>query len=818
MKKILALTLFAALLASGCVDDTTGNAGPSHKYEEGQDIVEVDGKVRFYLSVDDSAPSLAMGAAKHIWSTDDTVRVNNNLYRVQAEGTSYYVDVKAADDKVYRAGFYETEKYFPVSCFTGVFFPYSQYYKEGGNPLTEYPMYALYSQSTGNRLKFKDGYAVLGLTLKGSAAITSVRVEDAGGTYMGGDYSFDNTRAALSVSGRTGVGYVVLNCGNEGNGVQLSSSGTTLYIAIPARDYSSGLRLAICDRDHLAMFHTIPAADIAANTVHSVTLEYAPDPSLCFYEGFDTFVWGGNIVAGDTSIAHSPDATKIGSSARTDFTGYEESLAAVACNNPGTGYLQSVYNTATVVADNHLMSESYLKSRNLFDWKYLFRCQEYQGFVSIGAFDTARGIIQTPPMARIGSLGDVEVSFKFAVQAGFDDAVQININNGGLVTSVAYDGEDLPLTAANYKYDSNSAILYILLSQIDVPADASQAKTWHTLSLKVKNANNGTSLYLTSLTSTAGNHGIYLDDIKVVKESEDVVGPKNLRVLFWNIQNGMWSDQGNNYDNFVNWVKTYDPDICIWCEAQSIYTTGTSTAMPAVQRYLTDGWGELAARYGHTYWDKGGHRDNYPQVITSKYPITSVQDIVGSSVTVSHGAGHATVTVNGREINIVTLHLWPQSYAYGVPAADQAASTAANGGDYYRESEIIEILDFTINNTSYSGVQNWIMAGDFNSRNIVDNWKYAYPEDDPRFLVHNYIAANTTMMDVIASYYPGSFLSSTSGASRIDYVYASPAMYALVNNAVSVVDSFTTLTADSAGTGFYHPSDHRPILVDFTVE
>ena len=40
----------------------------------------------------------------------------------------------------------------------------------------------------------------------------------------------------------------------------------------------------------------------------------------------------------------------------------------------------------------------------------------------------------------------------------------------------------------------------------------------------------------------------------------------DLRLLYWNIQNGMWSDQANNYNNFVAWVKKYDPDICVWCD------------------------------------------------------------------------------------------------------------------------------------------------------------------------------------------------------------------------------------------------------------
>lgn len=91
----------------------------------------------------------------------------------------------------------------------------------------------------------------------------------------------------------------------------------------------------------------------------------------------------------------------------------------------------------------------------------------------------------------------------------------------------------------------------------------------------------------------------------------------------------------------MEWVKAYDPDVCVWCEAQSIYKTGTADKMDVADRYLVGNWGELAARYGHKYWYVGGHRDNYPQVITSKYPIENVERIVGSKPdsVVTHGAG-----------------------------------------------------------------------------------------------------------------------------------------------------------------------------------
>ena len=137
----------------------------------------------------------------------------------------------------------------------------------------------------------------------------------------------------------------------------------------------------------------------------------------------------------------------------------------------------------------------------------------------------------------------------------------------------------------------------------------------------------------------------------------------DLRLLYWNIQNGMWSGQDDNYDRFVEWVKEFDADVCVWCEAQSIYRSGTADRMPEADRYLVGNWGELAVRYGHKYWYVGGHRDNFPQVITSKYPIENVERIVGEEPdsVVTHGAGWARIVKNGRTVNIVTLHLWPQA-------------------------------------------------------------------------------------------------------------------------------------------------------------
>lgn len=293
--------------------------------------------------------------------------------------------------------------------------------------------------------------------------------------------------------------------------------------------------------------------------------------------------------------------------------------------------------------------------------------------------------------------------------------------------------------------------------------------------------------------------------------------PDGFRLLYWNIQNGMWSDQGNNYDNFVAWVKEQDPDVCVWAEAQSIYYTGTATKLPVEERYLVEHWAELAARYGHEYVYVGGHRDNYPQAITSKYPIENVARIVGDDKTlVSHGAGWATVNICGKTINIVTLHTWPQAYAFGVPVEKREESKAAHEGDYYRATEMQYILDHTINTVKNPQKQYWMMMGDFNSKSRVDNYQYNLPEDSSQFACQDVVRANPYYIDVIAELYPGDFKTSTGGKARIDYVYLTKPMFKAVKQAYIMYDGWVAPYRDEAKiSNFWHPSDHRPILVDF---
>jgi endonuclease/exonuclease/phosphatase family metal-dependent hydrolase len=289
-----------------------------------------------------------------------------------------------------------------------------------------------------------------------------------------------------------------------------------------------------------------------------------------------------------------------------------------------------------------------------------------------------------------------------------------------------------------------------------------------------------------------------------------------LRILYWNIQNGMWSDQGNNYDNFVAFVRELDPDICIWAEAESRYRTDTDTKMAGCEEaYLPYNWDLLAQRYGHSYSVLAGKRDTFPQVITSKYPVRTLKRINGNGkdIIVVHGAGLAEVDVDGTPIRFVTLHTYPFKYAY--LAEDRAKSEAEQGGDVFRAQEMEYICRQTLLAEDPAGEGLWMMVGDFNAISRVDNDHYKRPENDKAFLVHDYIRAFTPYVDLIKEWYPDSFEPTTLSGRRIDFMYLTRPLFEKVRSAKVLRDGFAKNWRDPRDLhGFCRPSDHYPILVE----
>lgn len=291
---------------------------------------------------------------------------------------------------------------------------------------------------------------------------------------------------------------------------------------------------------------------------------------------------------------------------------------------------------------------------------------------------------------------------------------------------------------------------------------------------------------------------------------------KEVKILYWNIQNGMWHDQADDYDNFVAFIKEQDPDICIWAEAESRYITDTAVKMKMPEeQYLPWNWDLLARRYGHQYVLVCGKRDTFPQVITSKYPIRIVKRLTGNGddVIVVHGAGWATVDLGkGKVLNLVTLHTWP--FAYGYKAEDQKASAQNRDGDRFRATEVKYICEETIGTVPGADKQLWLMTGDFNAISSVDNFHYGKDPESTEFLVHDYVLGNTPYLDLVHERFPGEFKKSTLSGRRIDMVYVTPALHKKITEVEPLYDGFAASSRDPRGKeihNFCHPSDHYPI-------
>ena len=802
--------------------------GEGEEQEQYEDIKVVDGKVRFYLSEKKDATRTATNMTARDWAKSRVI-MNGKTYPVQLtseETPRPYVEVAEASGYKGYLTTSASDKWYGEAPDKNVKLPYSQIHHTAISTIKAFPMYAAYSKETGNKLIFNDGFAMIMLKLKGKDKIVSVKVENPAGKALAGISSVVAPKNYFAVT--RGFDYAVLNCTNKGDNVALSTSKDTNFrIMVAPGTYSAGLKLTVCDAEHGAMFINIPALTLEAGDVHTISQDYACEDDLVFYEGFDLMVWGGDIVKGEAGFGFAPTADAVTVDSGKELTGYEDAFAEVAYSNPGTGFIQSnTWDDVTgkTVGKSHQMTESYVKSRNIGDYRYMFRCQERPGYVVIGDGNSGRGISHTAVSKKMVGIGDIKVNIRFAVEANFTGTLLINVCEGGVIKSAKMNGVALDAAEAGQKYSGSTAVLNVPQKYFSVPKSAAAVKEWNNLEMVISGATDGTCYYIADNSADSGQHGIYVDCIEArqIADWDDV---KNLRVLYWNIQNGMIADQHNNYDNFVKWVKDWDPDICIWCESESIYKDKSGTGSSS--KYLPDGWSQLCTRYGHSYAAVGGNRDNYPQTITSKYPIKTIKCITDTddggkfgANYVSHGAGHFQIEVHGKKINFVTLHMWPQAYAPGTSSANQAASKAANEGYYFREYEMNYIVKNTINHPSYANEEYWIFGGDTNSNSRLDDWSTKYSTSAPhRLITHDVVLNNTNLKDVIASRDCYGEKNNVMFRSRIDILYASPKMFDMITNSIMLMDDWTgPLPAWTYHTEFRDPSDHTPVLVDFNIK
>ncbi len=786
---------------------------------KGDPIAVKDGKVLFFLEIpaEGSAVRTALGLEGGSFA-GSSVLVNGTAYEILINpGGEPYVEVAEAADGKYEAALLKGESLglYGASADKDVVLPFSQLYRDTAADFEHYPRYAAYSEATGNVLSFKEAVALLDLKFTGLVKLSSVKVRSLGGETLSGraDYSY----AASAFSPKESLDEAVVNCTNQGSFLQLFSSGKNVPVLIAPGTFSAGLEITAVTDNHLVMHKTITPGTVQAGSVYAETIPWVADEDVVFFEGFDNFTWGGNVMAGSQGFGYAPDASDMTIESGRDRDGYARAYTKVDYNVAGTGYIQpntwDAVKNATV-GSSHVLSDSYLKSRNLSDWFILYRTQEYQGVVALGTAETSRGVLRTPLFRNIQGPCDLKVSFDICLQDGNASGVQLQIYNGGHFDSCTIDGA--PANPKNYTYKANFAEILFEDNAIPAAASMESAKTWHRVEVTVRDATDATALDIRSAVASGATLGLWVDNI-LARQIKNTKDKGNLRILYWNIQNGMWWDQGNNYDNFVAFVKKYDPDICIWCESESIYKTGSDAYENTGDRYLyysrPGNWTALAKRYGHSYASISGRTDSYPQEVTSKYPITRVQAFSNSS-NLFHGGGHFQITVNGTLLNIVTTHPYPKNSGDG-----NHSSSAQIESDNLRVKEMTYLLAQTVNKSTYSSEKNWVMAGDMNANSPLDCWYTGADPNNIAFKAQGYVLEHSDLKDSVYEFWnagtPDTFCSSTNGSKdRRDFVYLSPALMGKTVRAISLNDSWTYSIKSLNISNFKSPSDHRPILVD----
>lgn len=874
--RILLPSLVLLLAAASCQPDMKLQYAMGGGIEKEQTMPEVpDGNsMQFVIGTQEGSLRAQIGTGAHVFSSQDRVYLRSEYYSptVDSEGNVRLDVTEVSSGKYQMFLFPKGSRYWyrpgediPLK---NLVIPYSQFYRSTVDSLAYFPFYGEYNGTAGGSVVFKDVISAVGIILRGNARIASVHLKNKSESHLlsdnlAGVASFDPVKGFVL---EEGVDFVNLNCTDGGAGVPVTSSGKTFYLVLSPGDYSKGLTLTVTGMDHKGQTFDVPAFSVNAGEVKTFSFDYAPDADLLFFEHFDNFVWGGNVQGNPASASYAPDAL---SSPGADRRGTEEAFSAVGITTPGSALIQANWTTVNgwSVAERPSVSMDYVRSRNIGDYTYLFRCQEYQGCVSVGAGDELRGGLQPIKEFNFGdAYFGLSLSFDICLRYGTEDKFCTQLSGSGIASRLVIDGREIALQNS---LDGNNTYTHgfqnvCSIARQDIPAPSTERyeNGWHHVEMEFQNLNEMSALGLWGFDTEASlKHGAFIDNIEI--RYLPIQHPaKSLKVLLYNIQNGMWADQGNNFDNFVAFVNKYDPDVCIFCEAQSLWKTGeaanaagsgasyqlfTSKAGRGSTAEVLENaqWRDLAARFGHSYHAVGGYHDDYPQVITSKYPvttkarITSGKDADGRSTNIQHGAGHFQVTVQGETINFVSLHMWPFKYAPSVwnASAQVQEQSAANLEGYdFEKREVEAILNATTKRTDCG--DNWLIMGDTNSVSPIDGDYYdsiSYSRWDNEG--YKWVQAHEAfrsgsfgrpLYDVLregeGSLYtgPGRFMTSTGGAVRMDIMYGSESMRRRVCPMSLIVrDNWCNITTsavydpDSDSKHASLPSDHRPLLIEF---
>jgi endonuclease/exonuclease/phosphatase family metal-dependent hydrolase len=252
-----------------------------------------------------------------------------------------------------------------------------------------------------------------------------------------------------------------------------------------------------------------------------------------------------------------------------------------------------------------------------------------------------------------------------------------------------------------------------------------------------------------------------------------------LRVLDWNLHHGVGTDGAYNIDRIATWIARLNPDVVMLNEVEK-FTSWGNEDQPARYEALLEAktgrqwYGHFAQEFGQWSSPGKGH------LILSTYRLESVSRATITQSSGLKGAGaisQATITVNGRTINLLVTHLDPYDQSMRLTQARDAIRWASG----FAENRIIT--------GDMNAWPDQSSIAEFN-KTYNDSWAVA--------------EANGTATGISGI---SPFGATRNG--RIDYIF-----YSKGASNLFVLSSQTPDTRDSSGV---MPSDHRPVLTTFDV-
>jgi endonuclease/exonuclease/phosphatase family metal-dependent hydrolase len=240
-----------------------------------------------------------------------------------------------------------------------------------------------------------------------------------------------------------------------------------------------------------------------------------------------------------------------------------------------------------------------------------------------------------------------------------------------------------------------------------------------------------------------------------------------LKVMDWNIHHGLDTSGANNLDRVATWIAKVNPHVVSLNEVELKNGYNGNADEPAVLKSL------LQSKTGVTWYScfaqRTGGTTGQGNLLLSRVYISSCHKYLLSG---DRSAANATITVNGRTINVFSTHL-----------DDSSASM--------RTTEISQLKSWA------SGIaEQRVIMGDFNAwpgATEIQGMTSAY-----------YDSWAQAKSEGTAIWYSGNEAGNTRN-SRIDYIWRSKGASNLVLTASQVYDTGSV-------------SDHRPVSATFTVK